>query len=211
MSTRRGTITEVNRNDPETGTTIGHDCLVVFEGRVYRLPTFQLRQFLASNAERFDDPAPCDAPDPVPAPAPEHPEQDVTPADLGFRRLVVTVDFDGIISREMYPYVGNPDIVVIACLKKIREKGGLLVLNTCRRGDALDAALEYCALFGLSFDEVNANIKGLIDRWGDCRKIGGDIYIDDRDICFGRFRMKSRLILLALLFGPLSRRYMCRV
>ena len=117
--------------------------------------------------------------------------------------LVVVVDFDGIIAGAAYPDIGETDRFVVGCLRVLRANGARLVLNTCREGPPLREAISHCAAEGLVFDAVNENLDHLIARWGDCRKLGGDIYIDDRDICFSRFRMRLRLWLLSRLYPGL--------
>lgn len=114
--------------------------------------------------------------------------------------LVVVVDFDGVIADSAYPDIGETDRFVIGCLRVLRANGARIVLNTCREGAPLREAISHCAAEGLVFDAVNENMDHLIARWGDCRKLGGDIYIDDRDICFSRRRMRLRLWLLSRLY-----------
>lgn len=123
--------------------------------------------------------------------------------------LVIVVDYDGVLDRAGYPNTGKIDEFVAACLGDLQAKGAYLVLNTCRTGAHLDAAVRLCGRSGLVFDAVNENLPHLVDRWGDCRKLGGDIYIDDKDLCFGRIRLYWRLWVLSRLYphvNPWARR-----
>lgn len=123
------------------------------------------------------------------------------------RPLVISVDFDGIIVKPAYPDIGETDMFVVKCLKTLKNHGAYIILNTCRWGEPLDDAVEHCRNLGLEFDAVNANLDHMIARWGECRKLGGDIYIDDRDICHGPIRMKFRLWTLATFYHTICKRY----
>lgn len=97
---------------------------------------------------------------------------------------VIAVDFDGtLFEAGRYPKYGKADIGLIQALKRLRrEQGCKIILWTCREGEALDAAIGACAVYGLQFDAVNENIPERVQRWGDSRKVGADIYIDDRSV-----------------------------
>lgn len=59
--------------------------------------------------------------------------------------------------------------------------GAKVILWTCREGELLTRAVEFCRCFGLEFDAVNDNTEELKRAYGtDPRKIGADYYIDDR-------------------------------
>ena len=103
--------------------------------------------------------------------------------------LVIAVDFDGIICHSEYPNVDDLDYEVIELLKQLKEKGTYLILNTCRHGKPLQDAKNALISKGLVFDTYNENLQHRIELYGDCRKIGAHIYIDDRDICHDHYRM----------------------
>lgn len=93
----------------------------------------------------------------------------------------IAVDFDGTIAVTRYPVI--VDIIPEAqiYLRKWKRKGIFLTLWTCREGDDLTAALEFCTFHGIQFDTVNANLPGRISEYGtDPRKIGADYFIDDK-------------------------------
>lgn len=123
------------------------------------------------------------------------------------RPLIISVDFDGVIVKQAFPDIGETDMFVVKCLKTLRTHGAHLILNTCRWGEHLDAAVDHCKSLGLEFDGVNENLCHMIERYGECRKIGGDIYIDDRDICHSPLRMKFRLWILATFYHTICKRY----
>lgn len=99
-------------------------------------------------------------------------------------KYIIAVDFDGtLIHGNKWPDVaGLPDEHLINHLiwqrKVLHNK---VILYTCRTGDHLKAAVDYCKAAGLEFNAVNENLPELIEAYGsDSRKISADIYIDDR-------------------------------
>lgn len=94
---------------------------------------------------------------------------------------IIAVDFDGTLFTEEYPNIGKPKWRVINWCKERQVKGDILILWTCREGEYLQEAIEMCKDVGLVFDYVNENVPLRIKRCGnDCRKIGADIYLDDK-------------------------------
>lgn len=113
-------------------------------------------------------------------------------ADSGARRQfstgaareskVYAVDFDGYLCRYAWPEIGEPNTKVIEHFKRLRAEGHKLILWTCREGQALQDAVDWCAKHGLYFDAVNENLPEMIEKYGtDPRKVGADFYCDDRN------------------------------
>ena len=99
---------------------------------------------------------------------------------------VYAVDFDGDLCEDAWPSIGEPRFDVIRHFRELRQQGHKLILWTCREGDALQSAIEWCADFGLGFDAHNANLPELIARYGnDCRKVGANYYCDDKTYFMG--------------------------
>lgn len=93
----------------------------------------------------------------------------------------IGVDFDGTLFTENFPNIGEPKWRVINWCKKQREEGNILILWTCREGELLSKAVQACRDVGLEFDFVNENAAHRLEKYGnDCRKIGADIYLDDK-------------------------------
>jgi len=94
---------------------------------------------------------------------------------------VYAVDFDGYLCRDAWPEIGEPNTNIIEHFKELRNQGNKLILWTCREGQALQDAVEWCAGHGLVFDAHNENLPEMSEWFGnDCRKIGADWYCDDR-------------------------------
>lgn len=95
---------------------------------------------------------------------------------------VIAVDFDGTLCRNAWPCIGSANHRLIRLLKeRKREPSVKLILWTCREGEQLREAVQWCAAHGLAFDAVNENLPERIAQYGgDCRKVSADLYIDDR-------------------------------
>ena len=97
-------------------------------------------------------------------------------------KIIIAVDFDGVIVENRFPSIGRPHIGVINSLIERRKKGDKLILWTCRCGPTLIDAVAFCRNMGLEFDAVNENLQMMIDKYGsDSRKVYADCYIDDRN------------------------------
>lgn len=95
----------------------------------------------------------------------------------------IAVDFDGVLCRDMWPHIGPAHLDVIEALKERQAGGDRLILWTCRSGQKLAEASEWCREHGLYFDAINSNLPEHIERYGnDCRKVFADEYWDDKAI-----------------------------
>ena len=69
----------------------------------------------------------------------------------------------------------------IEYLQEWKRNGNKLILWTCRAGEALSKAVEWCREQNFEFDAVNDNLPEIIEFYGhNSRKISSDYYIDDR-------------------------------
>lgn len=97
------------------------------------------------------------------------------------RNLIIAVDFDGTLCHGNWPGVGEPNLKLIGQLLELQKRGNRIILWTCREGDALYNAIEWCKEFNLVFDAINDNLSEIKEKYGNnSRKISCDIYIDDR-------------------------------
>ena len=100
------------------------------------------------------------------------------------KEYVIAVDFDGTLCRNHWPKIGEPNLPIIDAAKKAKAYGAKLILYTCREKKWLCEAVAWCAVRGLKFDAVNANLQTRIDQYGgDCRKVSADEYWDDKAVC----------------------------
>lgn len=96
---------------------------------------------------------------------------------------LIAVDFDGTLCEDCYPEIGSANIGLIALLRAVQRRGARLILWTCRSGERLEEAVEWCREQGLVFDAVNRNVQETLEKYGtDSRKITADLYVDDRAV-----------------------------
>lgn len=106
--------------------------------------------------------------------------------------MIYAVDFDGCLCRNAYPDIGEPNVPVIEHLKALQKKGNHVILWTCRSGEHLEAAVQWCAKAGLVFDAVNDNLPMMVEAFGsNPRKVYADQYLDDKAITI-TFRRSAR-------------------
>lgn len=106
--------------------------------------------------------------------------------------MVFAVDFDNTLCHSFWPNAGEPNWAVINKLKSIQSAGHQLVLWTCREGEELQLAVDWCQEHGLVFAAINDNPVWLQVKHGNnCRKIGADYFLDDRALPIDRFLSKN--------------------
>lgn len=95
---------------------------------------------------------------------------------------IIAVDFDGTLCENKWPEIGEPNTNLIGYLIEMRKSfGAKIILWTCRVGEMLDKAVNWCSEHRLEFDAVNENLPHIVERFGsDTRKIFANVYIDDR-------------------------------
>ena len=98
--------------------------------------------------------------------------------------MIIAVDFDGTIVEDRYPAVGPFPPRRGGGAARLRREGYVLVLWTCRTGRSLAEAVKACAEAGIRFEAVNSNLRCRVVAHGgsDPRKVGADLYIDDRGL-----------------------------
>lgn len=95
--------------------------------------------------------------------------------------LIIAVDFDGTLVSDKFPDIGKPNKFMFELCKRWRNEGYRIILWTCRDGERLKEAVEFCFSQGLFFDAVNCNIPEVQYKYGgDTRKVFADFYIDDK-------------------------------
>lgn len=100
-------------------------------------------------------------------------------------KTIIAVDFDGTLCYSHFPELGEPNTPMIERLKELQQTNNYkLILWTCRNGQPLTDAVNFCKEYGLKFDTVNENLPEILDLYGniDSRKVTADYYLDDKSI-----------------------------
>ena len=96
--------------------------------------------------------------------------------------MTIAVDFDGTIVTHAYPAIAKPIPFAIDTLKRLQSEGHhQLILWSCREGELLQEALDYCHQRGLDFYAANTNFPEEEQGTG-ARKLTADLFIDDRNL-----------------------------
>lgn len=113
---------------------------------------------------------------------------------------VIAVDFDNTIAKTKYPEIIKPISETINFLRKAKENGATIILWTCREGAVLNDAVEWCKINNVPIDFVNENVPARSEYWGnDSRKIGADLYIDDKSFSLWHDRRNENDLITQLL------------
>ena len=98
------------------------------------------------------------------------------------RPVILAVDFDGTLVKDRFPGIGMINRPIWDAVLQAQDQGYKIILWTCRNGEALKEAIEFCAEHDLHFDAINENLDEIkVLYGGDTRKIFADVYIDDRN------------------------------
>lgn len=84
---------------------------------------------------------------------------------MGFVKIIA-VDFDGCLCENSWPEIGDDNPDVIRALLEEQRSGAKIILWTCREGELLKAALDWCAKRDIHFDCVN-------EPWPELRNSSG--------------------------------------
>lgn len=103
--------------------------------------------------------------------------------------MIIAVDFDGILCKNKYPEIGEPNYEVISLIRQLIDKGHEVILWTVRNGEELQNAINWCHSYGLHFTAVNdqapSNKAQFAGKYKtESRKVYADIYIDDHNLEF---------------------------
>ncbi len=109
-------------------------------------------------------------------------ENKVTKEQMETLPRIIAVDFDGTLVTDKYPEIGTIKYLFGRFIEaKKRMPDVRLILWTCRDGERLEEAVQFCKENGLEFDAVNKNIPEVIAMFGkDTRKIYANEYWDDK-------------------------------
>ena len=96
---------------------------------------------------------------------------------------IIAIDYDGTCTKEnSFPNIGELRDGLKYCINKLRENGNIVILWTCRHDEDLENVKDYLHENDILFDYFNENPLFMIEKYGDCRKLGADFFIDDKNI-----------------------------
>ena len=96
---------------------------------------------------------------------------------------IYAFDFDGTIVTNEFPQIGMPINNTIELIKKVKNDGHYIILNTMRDGDLLLDAVKFCQNLGITFDAVNDNLPHMKEFYkNNPRKIFANYYVDDHNL-----------------------------
>lgn len=102
--------------------------------------------------------------------------------------LIIAVDFDDTLAKvgEKYPEIGEPTylLATLIAYRRIFKEHLQIILWTCRAGEDLQMAIDYCKEHGLEFDAVNEDVPATLKWKPKTPKPFAHIYIDDRNLPF---------------------------
>lgn len=75
-------------------------------------------------------------------------------------------------------------------VRRKKEQGWYIILNTCRHDDSLRYAVELCNLYRIPLDAINENGPELIAKYGDTRKIACTRSLDDTQLGLTGFLLR---------------------
>ena len=100
-------------------------------------------------------------------------------------KQVIAIDFDGTITEtDNYPIIGKIKPHCVETIKYLSQYY-CIVLNTCREGTLLEQAKQFLKDNDIynCFTSFNENPQYRIEKYkNDCRKIGANFYIDDKNV-----------------------------
>ncbi len=97
--------------------------------------------------------------------------------------MIIAVDFDGTIVEHCYPEIGKEIPFATTTLKMLIADRHQLILWTVRRGELLQAAVDWCKERGVEFYAVNKNFpEEVVESDGCYNKINAELFIDDRNL-----------------------------
>lgn len=95
--------------------------------------------------------------------------------------ILAAIDFDGTLAKWAdFPNIGREVPHAVNVVKKLQEAGIAIILWTCRSGDSLDMAVQWCKDRGIDLYAVN--VRPYQTDYSTSPKVHADFYIDDAAI-----------------------------
>ncbi len=96
----------------------------------------------------------------------------------------IAIDFDGTIVEHEYPQIGREIPFAVDTIKMLIRDRHNLILWSCREGQLLDDAVEWCRKRGIEFYAINRDYPEESKKGNEhySRKLKVDMFIDDRNV-----------------------------
>jgi len=96
--------------------------------------------------------------------------------------MIIAVDLDGTAWDENWPDIGRFRPNFIRVMRRLWNEGHLIIINSLRDvgTEEYDDAVDHLEIKDIKYHKFNENLPGIVDHWGESRKIGAHVYIDDR-------------------------------
>ncbi|MDR0937969.1 MAG: HAD hydrolase family protein [Mediterranea sp.] len=97
--------------------------------------------------------------------------------------MIIAIDFDGTLHKGEWPSIGEPSDGAVEAMRKLRDDGHYLIINTCREGTHQTEMVNWLRERQIPFHRVNDNAPDHVGKYGgNCRKIYAHLYVDDRQV-----------------------------
>lgn len=102
-------------------------------------------------------------------------------------RGILAIDFDDTIADTSYPEIHGLKKDAREYINKLYSDEWYIIIWTCRANND-NSKMPYNMMFeflqkeGINYHKINEQHDGLLDFFGDTRKISADYYIDDKNI-----------------------------
>ena len=98
--------------------------------------------------------------------------------------MIIAVDFDGTIVEHRYPEIGKEIPFATETLRQLIQDRHKLILWSCREGQLLQDAVDWCHERGVDFYAINNDYPEETPESNNhfSRKLKVDMFIDDRNV-----------------------------
>ena len=100
--------------------------------------------------------------------------------------MIFAIDFDGTIVEDDYPKIGKLKDGAKETINSLYDKGHHIIIWTCRSGIKQSVAEVFLKKNGVKYHTINNSLPHHIAKFNylDPRKVGADVYIDDKHLGF---------------------------
>jgi|AntRauTorckE6833_2_1112554.scaffolds.fasta_scaffold28505_4 hypothetical protein len=96
----------------------------------------------------------------------------------------VAIDFDNTIVDSDFPVIHKVKENAVYAIQELKKAGWIIIIWTCREGEAKQEAIDYLNKHEIPYHAINDNPEGYEEcGFINSRKVGADIYVDDKNLC----------------------------